>query len=106
MTAEEKKLWFEFLTLLPLTVRRQHNIGNYIVDFYIAKNKLVIEVDGLQHGDEEHLKSDLERDRYLSNLGIKVLRYTNKDVNENLNEVAKDILNVLGLQFEDLKYKD
>ena len=53
MTPEEKKLWYDLLKRLPLTVRRQHNIENYIVDFYIAQKKIVIEVDGLQHLSED-----------------------------------------------------
>lgn len=49
MTPEEKHLWYDFLKKLPFNVRRQHNIENYIVDFYIAEKKAVIEVDGIQH---------------------------------------------------------
>ena len=49
MTPEERHLWYDFLKKLPVNVRRHHNIENYIVDFYIAKNKIVIELDGRQH---------------------------------------------------------
>ena len=105
MTKEERKLWFQFLKRLPVTVHRQHNIGEYIVDFYIAKYKTVIEIDGLQHGEEKHAQADKKRDETLSRLGIRVLRYTNKDVNEIFNAVAEDILKRLGLSVEDLKEK-
>ena len=54
MTLQEKKLWYDFLKKLPLTVKRQHNIESYIVDFYIASKKIVIEIDGDQHGYAEH----------------------------------------------------
>ena len=54
MTSEEKHLWYDFLKRLPYNVRRQHNIENYIVDFYIAEKKVVIEVDGRQHLSFEH----------------------------------------------------
>lgn len=47
MTPEEKHLWYDFLKKLPVPVKRQYNIKNYIVDFYIPRFKTVIEVDGL-----------------------------------------------------------
>ena len=49
MTPEEKNLWYKFLKRLPITVKRQHQIENYIVDFYIPEKKIVIELDGSQH---------------------------------------------------------
>lgn len=49
MTKEERHLWYDFLKLLPYTINRQKVIANYIVDFYCAHNKLIIEIDGLQH---------------------------------------------------------
>ena len=54
MTPEENKLWYRFLKPLPETVYRQKPIGEYIVDFYVASRKLVIEVDGIQHSSSEH----------------------------------------------------
>ena len=62
MTPEEKHLWYDFLIYLPMTTHKQKNIGNYIVDFYIPKARLVIEVDGMQHREEEHLEADRKRD--------------------------------------------
>ena len=53
MTKEERKLWYDFLKQLPQTVNRQKTIGNYIVDFYCAEAKLVIELDGSQHYEPE-----------------------------------------------------
>ena len=91
MTKEERKLWYQFLKFLPLTIRRQKNIGNYIVDFYCAQSKIVIELDGSQHYEENGKKSDIERDKYLKSLGINVLRYSNLDVNKNFEGVCKDI---------------
>ena len=52
MTKEEKRLWYEFLKKLPVTVNRQKVIGNYIVDFYCAQANIVIELDGSQHYNE------------------------------------------------------
>ena len=102
MTPEEKKLWYDFLKKLPYNVRRQHNIENYIVDFYIAKKKLVIEIDGIQHTSEEHKREDELRDKKLSEWGIIVLRYTNIEINTNFFAVKNDILLKLDLQPNDL----
>ena len=92
MTKEERHLWYDFLKMLPLSVRRQHNIENYIVDFYIASKKIVIEVDGMQHLEREHLEKDKKRDEELSRWGITVLRYSNEDVHRRFSIVANDIL--------------
>ncbi|MBQ8566231.1 MAG: endonuclease domain-containing protein [Clostridia bacterium] len=95
MTPEEKHLWYDFLKNLPITVNRQKNIGEYIVDFFIASKRIVIELDGSQHGSEENKKSDEIRDYELRRLGITVLRYSNYDINRNFKVVCEDILNHL-----------
>ena len=91
MTKEERHLWYDFLKKLPMTVNRQKNIGSYIVDFYIAKHRMVIELDGSQHGEKEHREADRERDDTLYKLGITVLRYTNSQVKQNFRGVGLDI---------------
>ncbi len=93
MTKEERHLWYDFLKNIPVTVHRQKVIGKYIVDFYIASSKLVIELDGSQHFESNGTENDLQRDLYLNELGIKVLRYSNLDVNRNFKSVCQDILN-------------
>ena len=103
MTPEEKHLWYDFLKRLPFNVRRQHNIENYIVDFYIAEKKIVIEVDGRQHLLPEHKEADEQRDADLTTWGIFVLRYSNKNIRDNFHAVAEDILKHLGLDYCDLK---
>ncbi len=103
MTKEEKHLWYDFLKRLPVTVNRQKNIGNYIVDFFISHKRIVIELDGSQHGTEEIYKADLLRDNELSKLGITVLRYSNIDINSRFTAVCEDILKHLDLSFSDLK---
>ena len=103
MTPEEKHLWYDFLKRLPLTVKRQHNIENYIIDFYIAEKKVAIEVDGQQHASTAHITADEERDAELSKWGITVLRYPNDRVRNYFRDVAADILRHLGLDFSDLK---
>ena len=62
MTKEERHLWYDFLKTLPIMVHRQKVIGNYIVDFYIAEAKIVIELDGSQHFDVEGQQVDALRD--------------------------------------------
>ena len=103
MTPEEKHLWYDFLKRLPLTVKRQYNIKDYIVDFYIEKKKIVIEIDGSQHYLPENKEADKERDNILLAWGIYVLRYSNESVRNNFNGVAEDILKHLGLDFKDLE---
>ena len=97
MTPEEKHLWYDCLKKLPYPVHRQHNIENYIVDFYIAEKKIVIEVDGIQHNAPEHQGSDRQRDEALASWGITVLRYSNESIRKDFNMVTEDILRNLGL---------
>ncbi len=92
MTKEERHLWYDFLKGLPVTVNRQKVIGNYIVDFYIASLKLAIELDGSQHYEDSKVKEDKKRSDYLNSLGIKVLRYSNLDINKRFIYVCEDIL--------------
>lgn len=91
MTKEERHLWYDFLKALPITVHRQKSIGPYIVDFYIASAKIVIELDGSQHYEKKGLQSDDERDQYLTRLGLTVLRYSNRDINRNFEAVCQDL---------------
>ena len=95
MTQEERKLWYNFLKNLPYTVNRQKVIGSYILDFYIASKKLAIEIDGSQHFAADEKAKDNIRDNYLSQFGIKVLRYSNYDVNTSFDKVCEDIINNL-----------
>ena len=95
LTKEERHLWYDFFKSLPIMVHRQKVIGNYIVDFYIAEAKLVIELDGSQHFETEGKQADAARDAYLQSLGLTVLRYANSDVNRNFNGVCEDIWNRL-----------
>ena len=97
MTKEERRLWYDFLRQLPVTVNRQKVIAHHIVDFYCASAKLVIELDGSQHYESEGTVSDRERDRALNRLGLTVVRYSNEDVNKNFNGVCADLLRRLAL---------
>ncbi|MBQ5911431.1 MAG: endonuclease domain-containing protein [Clostridia bacterium] len=93
MTKEEKRLWYDFLKDLPTTINRQKVIGKYIVDFYCAAAKTVIEIDGYQHYLDEGEQKDKERDAFLQNLGLTVLRYSNRDIHKNFRGVCEDIYN-------------
>ena len=97
MTKEEKHLWYDFLKKLPQTVNRQKVVGNYILDFYCAQAKVAIELDGAQHYEKEAKEKDRERDAFLNEQGIKVLRYTNIDIKSNFDGVCCDILKHLNL---------
>ena len=106
MTPEEKHLWYDFLKKLPITIKRQHNIENYILDFFIPSKKIAIEIDGSQHFEPEAKEADRKRDTLLGSYGIKVLRYTNSDVNKRFYGVVSDILKNIGLEMSDLRLDD
>ena len=103
MTPEERHLWYDFLKRLPVTINRQKNIGNYIVDFYIASKRVVIEIDGIQHKTEEGREADKIRDQELRRIGITVLRYSNSAVNDNFYAVCNDILGRINISYRELK---
>ena len=91
MTPQERKLWYLFLRKYPVKIYKQQIIGSFIVDFYCASAKLVIEVDGSQHFEEQGLAYDTERTAFLEGCGLKVIRYTNSDVNRNFEAVCDQI---------------
>ena len=97
MTKEERHLWYDCLKALPLTVHRQKTLGSYIVDFYIASAKTVIELDGSQHYEDAGRAKDECRDAYLKSIGCKILRYSNADINQRFQSVCEDIYNHLGI---------
>jgi very-short-patch-repair endonuclease len=88
MTREEKTLWYQYLRAYPLRFRRQEIIGNYIADFYCAKAKLVIELDGAQHYEDAQQLRDAIRTERLNDIGLTVLRIPNNAVNKNLRGVC------------------
>ena len=92
MTKEEKRLWYDFLREYEVKFYRQKVIGRYIVDFYCPAAKLVIELDGSQHYDnDKSLDYDKERSNFLNELGISVIRFTNRDVHEHLRGICEMI---------------
>ena len=95
MTKEERHLWYDFLRNYELKFTRQKIFGKYILDFYCAQIKLAIELDGSQHYDEEAERHDLERTKYLSEYGVKVIRISNLEINTNFKGVCVYIDNVV-----------
>ena len=93
MTEYEKKLWYCFLRDYPVRFQRQKAIGRFIVDFYCAKAKLVIELDGSGHYEEAQECYDRARDEYLERMGLYVLRYTNLQIAREYRAVCEDIHN-------------
>ncbi len=93
MTPQEVKLWVHLRALKDqgLHFRRQVPREGYIVDFACLKSRLVIEIDGAQHGEDGHRLKDEERDLRLATAGFKVLRFWNNEVNENLDGVVETI---------------
>ena len=91
MTKEERHLWYDFLRSYPIKFLRQKILGKYIVDFYCAEAKLIVELDGSQHFEEKGMEYDTERTNYLKQYGIRVLRIPNNEVNQNFSGVCKYI---------------
>jgi len=91
MTKQERRLWYDFLRTFEIQFYRQKVIENFIVDFYCAHAKIVVEVDGGQHFDNEGQHADQKRDARLTKLGYEVIRFTNDEVDHNFYEVCEAI---------------
>lgn len=96
MTEAELVLWTQIRNRqLGVKFLRQYVIGNYIVDFFCASKQLVVEIDGKYHYVEDNPKFDQIRDQYLTQLGYKILRFTNEQVLCNIEQVLTTIQNNL-----------
>ena len=96
MTPEEGKLWCFYLRHHPThRFRRQEIIGPYIADFYCAAARLIIEIDGSQHFDEDALAYDTARTAFFSANQIQVIRFTNADINQRFSNVCETVEHVL-----------
>ncbi len=91
MTREERHLWYDFLRTYPVRFSRQKVLGRYIADFYSAEARLVIELDGSQHYDEENAQKDAERSSFLAGYGLTVLRIPNNEISRNFSGVCEYI---------------
>ena len=93
MTKEERHLWYDYLSNYPIRFYRQKVLGRFIADFYCAKAKLVLELDGSQHyvGNGP----DRERTQFLEGYGLLVVRIPNSDINRNFSGVCSYIDNLV-----------
>ena len=97
MTPQEMKLWVKLreLKAFGFHFRRQAPIDHTIVDFASFGSRLVIELDGGQHGMPEGARSDRMRDEFLRSQGFRVLRFWNSEIDRNLDGVMESILSAL-----------
>ena len=101
MTPHERKLWYPFLRKYPVKIYKQRIIGRFIVDFYCASAKLVIEVDGSQHYEPQGMTYDAERSAFLSSLELEVLRFSNRDIDREFYGVCEQIDITIQNQLQD-----
>lgn len=106
-TKSEIKLWQELKgkKILGYKFLRQKPIGNYIVDFFCNKLKLVIELDGYTHQFEDVIIKDDKKDLYLNSIGITVLRFNDNEIMNDMNNVLRGIESFI-LDFEKINIKD
>ena len=90
-TSQEKHLWYDFLSKYEVRFQRQKAIDNFIVDFYCHKVKLIIEIDGSQHYTEQGKLKDEFRTEILEGYDLRVIRFTNKQIDTNFRGVCKYI---------------
>ena len=100
-TKEERLLWNHFLKRYEMQFRRQCVFGEYIVDFYCAKARLVVELDGSQHYDPAVQEYDKKRTAYLETLQLQVLRFSNLDVLQHFDSICQTIDMVAKSRFMD-----
>ena len=90
-TPQEKHLWYDFLSKYEVRFQRQKAIDNFIADFYCHQAKLIIEIDGSQHFTQEGIQKDKFRTEILEGYDLKVIRFTNNQINTNFREVCEYI---------------
>ena len=90
-TRQEKKLWYGFLNSYPVRFQRQKSIDSFVADFYCHEAKLVVELDGSQHYEEAGIARDKERSAILEKYGLKVIRFSNLEVDRNFQVVCTAI---------------
>ena len=95
MTKEEKHLWYDFLSKYPIRFLRQKVVDNYIVDFYCHSARLIIELDGSQHYEEEGLRKDIIRTERIEKRKLTIIRIPNNEVNRNFDGVCRYIDNTV-----------
>ena len=91
MTRQERKMWYDCLSLLPWKFRRQFVVVKYILDFYCAEKRIAVEIDGNGHGTIKSETADEKRTAFLNEYGITVIRYSNCDIDTRFQVVRDDI---------------
>ena len=91
MTKEEKHLWYDFLREYPVRFQRQKALGRYIADFYCAKARLIVELDGSGHYESQQEQYDRERTAYLERMGLHILRFSNLEIQRQFSGVCQRI---------------
>lgn len=91
MTRQERKLWYTFLNKYPVRFQRQKTVGNYIADFYCAKAKLIIELDGSGHYVPNQILTDRIRTEKLEQMNLTVVRICNLDIDQDFYNVCSYI---------------
>ena len=91
LTPQERKLWYLFLRTYPVKIYKQRIIESFIVDFYCAQARLIIELDGSQHYTAHGKDYDTERTRILQQYDLQVLRFTNSEINHQFEAVCDQI---------------
>ena len=99
-TKQERHLWYDFLKNHPSQFRRQKQFDRYIVDFYCGSANLAIELDGAPHFTEEGKIHDRSRDAHFESIGLRVIRFTNDEIDHHFQEVCKRINDELRLTKE------
>ena len=94
-TPQENHLWYDFLRSYPVRFQRQKTIDSFIADFYCHAAKLVIEIDGSQHYEQQGQAYDRERTAILEHYGLEVLRFSNRDINTSFQAVCEQIDNTV-----------
>ena len=102
MTRHEKHLWYDFLRYYPVKIYKQRIIDNFIADFYCHSARLVIELDGSQHYTNQGKAHDAARTEIFKKYGISVLRFSNKDIDENFDGVCRMINKTIHERIENL----
>ena len=93
MTTQERKLWniIKNKQFYNYKFLRQYVIGGYIVDFICREEKIIVEIDGGEHNQNENIKYDKNRNKYLENLGYKVVRFWNNEIDDNIEGVYRKL---------------
>ena len=106
MTKQEKHLWYDFLCKYPVRFQRQKTIDNYIADFFCHRARLVIELDGSQHYTESGIAHDRIRTNVLKTFNLEVLRFSNRDIDENFYSVCAAIDQKVKQRLQELEDKN